>query len=155
MNFFRILAILIAAAGLLFIPVSAQDTGSSTGDIILHISGFRNTEGYLGILLFADKKGFPAKNEGAFQVQLSTFSDVAPVIKIPGMPYGIYAVTVLHDENMNGEMDTNWIGLPREGVGVSNNARSRMGPPKFRDAKFELSKSSITLDIKVNYLGKK
>jgi len=40
----------------------------------------------------------------------------------------------VHDENSNGKMDTNFIGMPREGVGASNNAKGHMGPLKFRAA---------------------
>jgi uncharacterized protein (DUF2141 family) len=46
-------------------------------------------------------------------------------------------LAAFHDENDNGKLDTNWIGIPKEGLASSNNAKGRMGPPKWRDASFE------------------
>ena len=57
---------------------------------------------------------------------------------IKHLPPGTYALALIHDENGNGKVDTNWIGMPKEGVGASNNATGTLGPPSWRDAKFEL-----------------
>ena len=51
---------------------------------------------------------------------------------------GLHAVSVLHDENNNGKLDTNFLGIPREGVGMSNNPPPRRGPPRFAEAAFRL-----------------
>lgn len=67
-----------------------------------------------------------------------TFSGVAP---------GTYAIVVIHDENGNGEMDTNFLGIPREPGGFSNNAPARMGPARFSEAAFEVGDDAVTLDI--------
>jgi uncharacterized protein (DUF2141 family) len=48
-------------------------------------------------------------------------------------------VTVYHDVNDNGKLDTNWIGIPKEPVGVSNNLRPRLGPPRFSESSFTIS----------------
>jgi len=48
----------------------------------------------------------------------------------------MYAVSVFHDENYNGKLDTNLLGIPREGVGASNDARGNFRPPKFGAAAF-------------------
>lgn len=50
--------------------------------------------------------------------------------------FGEYAIQVFHDLDSDGEMKTNCIGIPKEPVGTSNNAKGRMGPPKYKDAKF-------------------
>jgi uncharacterized protein (DUF2141 family) len=65
---------------------------------------------------------------------------------------GTYAVSVFHDENSNGKLDTNLMGIPREGVGASNGARGHFGPPKFDDAAFHFSGGQLDLKITVNYL---
>ncbi len=54
------------------------------------------------------------------------------------LPAGDYAVTVFHDENGNSELDANFVGMPKEPWGFSNNARGNFGPPKFADTKFAL-----------------
>jgi uncharacterized protein (DUF2141 family) len=71
----------------------------------------------------------------------------------PGLPAGTYAIGLLHDENDNGKMDTNFVGLPKEGYGASNDAKATFGPPKFKDAKVELGGGGVlTLKINVRYL---
>ena len=65
--------------------------------------------------------------------------------------YGAYAVSVLHDENRNGGMDTNWVGMPKEGYGVSNDARASFGPPEFNDAMFSLEVKKVRLHITIQY----
>ncbi len=52
---------------------------------------------------------------------------------------GSYAVRYFHDENNNGELDTNFIGIPKEGFGFSNDAFGKFGPKKFKEWLFEVS----------------
>ena len=64
------------------------------------------------------------------------------------LPAGQYAVGIFHDVNLNNKMDNNFLGLPKEQYGFSNNARALFGPPSFEDAAFELNgvtKQSIDL----------
>ena len=65
---------------------------------------------------------------------------------------GIYAVSVFHDENSNGKLDTSFLGIPREGVGASNGARGHLGPPKFDAAAFQFSGGRLNLEIAIKYL---
>ena len=60
---------------------------------------------------------------------------------------GEYALTVLHDENGNGKLDTNLLGMPKEGYGVSNNAFRRFGPPRFREAKITVNGEPISVPL--------
>jgi len=59
------------------------------------------------------------------------------------LPDGVYAISVFHDENNNGKLDTNFFGIPSEDTGASNDAPARFGPPKWEDAKFELKGKSL------------
>jgi len=54
---------------------------------------------------------------------------------------GDYAIKFFHDENGNGQMETNIMGLPTEGYGFSNNATSFLGPPDFEDMLFTVTKN--------------
>jgi uncharacterized protein (DUF2141 family) len=54
------------------------------------------------------------------------------------LPLGEYAVSAFHDQDGNGELNTNLIGMPKEPIAASNNALGKFGPPKFEDAKFTL-----------------
>jgi uncharacterized protein (DUF2141 family) len=66
-------------------------------------------------------------------------------------PAGSYAPVVLHDENMNGKLDTNWLGVPKEGYGFSNDARASVGAPSFDDASFVYHGATLELTISLHY----
>ena len=66
------------------------------------------------------------------------------------LPSGPRAVRIFHDENSNGRLDTNLLGIPREGYGFSNNPRSRLGVPAFEDRLFIL-RSDTTITITLVY----
>lgn len=59
---------------------------------------------------------------------------------------------MFHDENSNGKLDRNFMGIPREGVGASNGARGHFGPPKFGDAEFHFLGGQLDLKITLAYL---
>ena len=82
----------------------------------------------------------------------SPISHAHAVCEFPGLNTGTYAISVFHDENSNGKLDTNFMGIPREGVGASNNAKGHFGPPKFDAAAFQYSVGRIDLKITINYL---
>lgn len=62
----------------------------------------------------------------------------ACIITIENLKTGKYAFKFFHDENNNKELDTNWIGIPKEGFGFSNNAKGKFGPPAVEKTVFEL-----------------
>ena len=55
-----------------------------------------------------------------------------------GLGSGIYAVSIYHDENDNGKLDANFMGIPSEPYAFSNNAKGMFGPPSFEDCRFEV-----------------
>ncbi len=71
------------------------------------------------------------------------------VVIFKNIPQGVYAVSAFHDENENKKMDTKIFGIPKESIGISNNAKGFFGPPKFKDAKFTVNKD-ISLKINMN-----
>jgi len=124
---------------------------TSNGNIQIKVSGLKNKSGQLGILIFTSKEGFPSDWQKAYKQILIPVTGDKAEYTFTGLPYGKYAVSVMHDENKNKKLDTNFIGIPKEGYGVSNNATGSMGPPKFEDAAFNLDRDIISADIKVNY----
>ena len=73
------------------------------------------------------------------------------IIIIKNLKPGKYTFKYFHDENNNEELDTNWIGIPKEGFGFSNNAMGMFGPPSFEDTIFIL-KSDSTLKCNPRYI---
>ena len=71
-------------------------------------------------------------------------------VDFEAVPAGTWAVSVIHDEDGDGDLRTNFIGMPREGVGSSNDPKPRMGPPRWSDAKFDLD-ADLAIEITVRY----
>jgi uncharacterized protein (DUF2141 family) len=70
-------------------------------------------------------------------------------VTLKDIPTGVYAVSAFHDANDNKKMDTNFLGIPKEPTGMSNDATGFMGPPKYKDAKFEVKKNTtLTITVK-------
>ena len=63
------------------------------------------------------------------------------------LPPGEYALSVFYDKNDNGKLDSNFMGIPKEPVALSNNARGKFGPPKYKDAVFTLGSEAATQNI--------
>lgn len=74
-------------------------------------------------------------------------------ITFENLTKGTYAFKYIHDENKNLELDTNFIGFPKEGFGFSNDAKGSFGPPDFEDTLFEIQ-GNTTQKCHVMYLGK-
>jgi len=76
--------------------------------------------------------------------------DSATTVTIPiELEAGNYALSVYHDENDNKQLDANFIGIPKEPVGLSNDHRPKFGPPKYRKAEVEVKEGSV-IDIKMD-----
>jgi len=116
----------------------------------VEVSGIRNDKGLILAALFCKEDGFPDGNKACRRTGSKINNKRAKVV-FTNVPKGVYAVSLIHDENNNRKLETNWIGIPDEGVGVSRNATGTMGPPDFEDASFRVSDKSISLRIRMIY----
>ena len=64
-----------------------------------------------------------------------------------GLPPGEYALSIVYDEDKDGELDTGFLGIPRESFGFSNNAEAHFGPPPFEEARFNLPVGGTRIEI--------
>jgi len=69
------------------------------------------------------------------------------VVTLENLKPGIYALKLFQDFNRNGQFDMNWIGLPLEKFGFSNDAHPTFSEPSFDAAKFELRPGANTITI--------
>lgn len=122
--------------------------------IIIEVEGLRNPTGNIEWYLFHQADGFPRKRERALKKQIIAIRANQPIrIEMDSLVAGEYALSLLHDENGNGKIDKNFIGMPKEGMGASNNPKSTFGPPNFEQAKFSLESGKTKyLKIKMTYL---
>ena len=128
-------------------PVTTQQFGSIT----VNITDINKLDGMLGVSLYNAKQGFPGKHELAFANELKKITSTQDKVVFNNIPYGTYAVSIIHDANSNGKLDTNFFGIPKEGVGVSNNPKIGMGGPKYKDSEFTLDKKQLDLTIPMRY----
>lgn len=126
---------------------------STTSTLTVRVTGARNSKGKIGVALFPNADGFPGDTTKALRVQRADIDPASSNAQVvfDGIPQGKYAVSVFHDENMNGKLDKNFVGAPKEGYGASNNPKKRMGPPRFEEAKFSLNQPAQTVEIKLIY----
>ena len=120
--------------------------------IHVEIAGLRNENGQDLCALYSSPAGFPKNSDSAVLHAKSAISHGHSICEFSGIAVGKYAVSVFHDENSNGKLDTNFLGIPREGVGASNNAKGHFGPPKFDAAAFQFAGGRLDLKITITYL---
>ena len=89
-------------------------------------------------------KECPITGESPAHVGLTTVTvrDVKP---------GRYAAQVFYDQNGNGKVDRALFGIPKEGVGFSNDAKIRMSPPKWEEARIDYDGQERTIRLKLRY----
>jgi uncharacterized protein (DUF2141 family) len=114
------------------LTVSISGLKSDTGTLKV---GLYNSE---GMFLRIPYKSIPSEIKGN-----------GAIVIFEGIPKGEYAISSYQDENSNGKLDKNIMGIPTEDVACSNNAKGFMGPPKYQDAKF-IIKTNSKIDIKFN-----
>jgi uncharacterized protein (DUF2141 family) len=86
----------------------------------------------------------------AFRSAIVEVENKRAVAVFEGVPYGEYAVKVFHDENGNEKLDTNFVGMPKEKFGFSNDARGRFGPPSYEQARFRFETTEATIEIEMH-----
>ena len=121
-----------------------------TSTIKVKITGFKSIKGKCLVSLHNLAASFPAKPDKAMQSKNVVITDDGTTVVFENLPNGTYAIAVVHDENDNKKMDTNFFGIPKEGYGVSNNKYPKMSEPSFDDAKFTL-KEDKEISIKMKY----
>lgn len=123
--------------------VSFQAIGQSRHNLTVKITGIKKVKGRVGICLISDPKEYLGNCSDYTEIPVSSqqlnFSKA-------GVKPGRYVITIYHDANSNGKLDTNILGIPKERYGFSNNPGSRFGPPKFEKCLFEIS-SDTTISI--------
>ena len=72
------------------------------------------------------------------------------IIKLKLKP-GVYGISVLDDENKDGEMKYNWFGIPKEGYGFSNFYHTGITKPNFKDFDFIVGEKDKIVQVKMKY----
>lgn len=135
---------LFAAADLLSISIGQAAT------LTIDISNIKNNKGLVVITLHDGEDGFPAKRE-PIEKQFIEANEEGLVVSFANLAPGSYAIALFHDENGNRKMDQNFLGIPKEGLGTSNNAKGSFGPPSFKDSAVQIEDADVNIEISINY----
>jgi len=143
-------AILVMLSFLFTALLPAQSSSAST--LTVRIVNARNANGVVRIALFQSAEGFPGDASKALRTQPAKIDPqtLTAQVVFSELPQGTYAVIIFHDENGNGKLDKNLVGIPKEGYGASNNPAKKMRPPAFDEAKFSLT-SDQSVEVKLIY----
>jgi uncharacterized protein (DUF2141 family) len=134
------------------LPAAAFAQSSSCPGIHVKILDIRNSAGTIGCALFESPAGFPIEFlRHATNIILIKILDTQASCDFVNIPSGTYALAVIHDENMDGKLDTKWLGIPTEGYGFSNNAKATFGPPSFSAARFHYDGENLDMTITLHY----
>lgn len=131
---------MLGISGIFFFCLASNSYAAGALSLEVKVTEIRTSKGKMGWALFSQKKGFPgdrdkAVQKGYWELNRDPKTNSA-VYKIENVPPGEWAVSVYQDEDNDQKLDSNWIGIPKEPVGVSMNPKPRMGPPKFKSALF-------------------
>lgn len=140
-------------AVLMFVNLPATAfTQSPCSGIHIKILNIRNNTGTVACALFESPVGFPIEYlRSATNIMVIKIRKTQARCDFEDIPPGTYAVAVIHDENMNGKLDTNLLGIPTEGYGFSNDAKGVVGAPSFSAASFSYDGRNLDLTISLHY----
>ncbi|QXQ08566.1 DUF2141 domain-containing protein [Sphingosinicellaceae bacterium] len=107
-----------------------------TVQLEISLSGLRSAHGDIRLCVWHGPAKFPNDTCAGQQIVVPAATPVV-LVAVPLAP-GDYAVSLLHDENGNGKLDKNFLGIPKEGVGFSQNPKISFGPPTYAASKFDM-----------------
>ncbi|MFZ0391074.1 MAG: DUF2141 domain-containing protein [Calditrichia bacterium] len=119
---------------------------SGEGYLTVIVTGAENDNGYILLALSNSPENYRNHTE-PFRTAITEVSNKGARFNFPGLPFGEYAVKVFHDENANKDLDTNFLGIPKENYGFSNNVRGKFGPPDWKKAFFQFHADSLVINI--------
>ena len=146
MNKFNVFLV-ATLSGLIPLSVQAQQGAKLT----VVIDGLRHQSGQVCLRVYANEQGFPASAKGVVQSGCTKVTGTVASKEFYGLKPGKYAVALYADKNSDSKLNTNFLGIPSEGFGISNNPKAKTRAPKFTEASFNLSQNK-TIKITMQYL---
>ena len=123
-------------------------------ELTINISG-QNKSGILNLAIYNNAEAYDrsvkgeGRSEGGFFSGIDSFIELKESHKfVINVPEGIYAIALFIDANKNMKIDKNFLGIPKEQYGFSNNAMGTLSGPSFEQAKFQV-KGNSTQNIKL------
>ncbi|MFO7525220.1 MAG: DUF2141 domain-containing protein [Ignavibacteriaceae bacterium] len=123
-------------------------TENATGTLIVNILGFKSDAGKVKIAVANSMQNYK-DHKNPFRGLTTGIKQNNATVIIEDIPFGEYALKAFHDEDSNDELTTNFLGIPVEAYGFSNDAREMFGPPAWDIAKFKFDKDTLKIEITI------
>lgn len=134
-------------AALAFTAWAGMPAFAETGQLTIKATGFKSDKGQALFAVVDSPEAYDDIGEKAIAKSKQKITAGKAQASFT-LPYGWYAVSVVHDQNKNLQLDTNFLGLPQEPYGFSNNPKV-VGKPSFAAVKFKLDASPKTMEVMV------
>lgn len=135
---------------LLLLFTSGMQTRAQQHTLQVEVTNIASAKGEIWFALFLGEKGFPEKSENAYRTARVKAEQRIISFTFKELPAGNYALAVFHDENGDGKMNKNMFGVPKEAFGFSNNVKSLLRAPYFKECAFTIPKQQ-KIEISINY----
>lgn len=139
----------ILSCAALLVALSALAAPAHALDMEVEVTGLTQTEGRVMVGVFSNAGSWLKQAVTGGAAEASQQKEGRVLIKLHDLPEGSLALSVFHDVNGNGRLDSNAMGMPKEPYGFSNNAAGNFGPPKFERAQFE-AKAGARVSVQLN-----
>ncbi len=123
---------------LLFSMIISQNTHSQTFGLTVTIANIKYIKGEIKLAIYTDNNSFLKKGH-EFRQYTFKITQSTEKYSIPDLPKGDYAIALFQDQNSDGKCNTNFLGVPKEGYGFSNNYKPFLSSPSFSDCKFTIN----------------
>lgn len=131
----------------LFLSLLTFASLSHAATLTVHVKGLRQVNGQLLLAVHGGEENYSKQTNPAALRRIEIKENPTSVV-IPDLPAGDYVVSLIHDSNNNGKLDTNFVGMPTEGWGFSNNVGAR-GRPSYSEAKFTVADTGADITIQL------
>ena len=144
------MTLLILLFTILF-PGGKQSIVTGNAPIRINVTNVSTKKGNILVALYNSDKGFPGGKEGAIRTATGLAQNEKCLIVIDNVVAGNYAVALFHDTNGDSKLNSNFLGIPKEGYGFSNNAANLFSAPKFKQAAFIHGNVVTDITIQMKY----
>lgn len=117
--------------------------------LVVRINGLKNDQGTVKVALCNSPENYK-DDKSPYKAAIIEIQKNKAIAVFDNLPAGSYAIKAFHDENNNDDFDTNFLGIPKEDYGFSNNVRGLLGPPSWNKAKFNLNNKDKVIEINFN-----
>lgn len=125
--------------------VVTEDVTAENCKLQVEVTGIKSDKGTMMVAVYNTEDVWLSK---PYVSQSAKIKNGNALITFENLPFGTYGISTYQDENDNEKLDTGLFGIPKEPYASSRGAKGKFGPPKWKDAKFELTEKTQVEEIK-------